>query len=163
MRNRWEFERVVEQYDQELNEQIENLNAAIVAGEDRIHQRMKNPRGSTTSLAVRETALKSNILEMLDQLVEIAADFSKLILKLHLAEVELGLVLHGRRQAAVEYWKRLVDGKIYAGARQFLDILHSHHGIDAAALSTLNQAEIFEINKTIEWLFAKRRDGGGMR
>lgn len=157
MRSKWEFERVVAQYDQELSEQIENLNAAIVAGEDRIRQRMKNPRGSTTSLAVRETALKSNILEMLDQLVQIASDFSKLIFKLHLAEVELGLVLDGRRQAAVEYWKRLVDGKIYAGARQFLDVLNTHHGIDAAALSTLNEAEIFEINRTIKRLFAKRR------
>lgn len=156
MRSRWEFERVVAQYDEELNEQIGNLNAAIVAGEDRIRQRMKNPRGSTTSLAVRETALKSNILEMLDQLVEIAADFSKLIFKLHLAEVELGMVLDGRRQAAVEYWKRLVDGRVYAGARQFLDILNTNHGIDAAALSTLNEAEIVEIKHTIEWIFARR-------
>ncbi len=145
MRSKWQFERVVEQYDQELSDQIDQLNQAIIDGEDRIRQRMKNPRGRTTSLAVRETALKSNILEMMDQLVEIATDFSKLIFKLHLAELELGMVLDGRQQASIEHWKRLVDGKVYAGARQFLDILNTHHRIDAAALSTLNEAEVFEI------------------
>lgn len=157
MRSRWEFERVVEEYDQELDEQIERLNAAIITGEDRIRQRMKNPRGSTTSLAVRETALKAAILEMLDRLVDTASDFSRLVLKLHVAEVELGLVLDGRRRASIEYWKRLVDGRIYAGARQFLDILNVNHSVDAAALSTLNEAEIFEINHTIERIFAKRK------
>lgn len=161
LRTRFEFEEEVEKYDRELGELVAQLNAAIIAGEDRIRQRLKNPNGKTTPLATRETALKRVILEKLGALTDIAADFSKLIFQLHLAEVELGLVLDGRRQASIEYWKRLVDGKVYAGARQFLDILNTHHGIDAAALATLNESEIFEINHTIEGLFSRRKGRAG--
>ena len=153
------FEYVLKKRDQELEELATELKRDMAEGANRITQRLKNPRGNTTSVAVREAALKKSIIKKLDELQVLAPRFASIILRLHLDEIELGLVLDARRQAAVEYWKRLADGKVYAGARAFLDILESHHGIDATALASLNETETHQINATIQKILEKKRSG----
>ncbi|VXC98083.1 hypothetical protein [Sphingomonas sp. AX6] len=63
--------------------------------------------------------MKINLMRNMDELQELSEKFAKVLFKVHKDEVELGIVMDQRRQAASDYWKRLADGRVYAGARQF--------------------------------------------
>lgn len=153
MMSSYEFEHILAERDREMNELAAALERDMKTGANLIRKRIKNPGGKTTSVAVREAALKQNIIRKLDEISVLAPRLASLMASLHLDEVELALVIEARTAAGIDYWKRLADGQVYVGARHLLDTLAHGHGIDAVALSALSQSEINQVAATLKEIF----------
>lgn len=143
------FEGFSAERDEEIRAIHSELERIMSSTDYNEKKRLKNVRLKTTMPAIRERALKINLMRNMDELQELSEKFAKVLFKVHKDEVELGIVMDQRRQAASDYWKRLADGRVYAGARQFLDLL-DRDGIDAESLASLNAHETHQINSYIQ-------------
>ncbi|MHA3842019.1 hypothetical protein ACX0GZ_12460 [Sphingomonas aestuarii] len=143
------FGRFSEERDEEIRAIHAELEKIMSSTDYNEKKRLKNIRLKTTMPAIRERVLKINLMRNMDELQELSEKFAKVLFKVHKDEVELGIVMDQRRQAASDYWKRLADGRVYAGARQFLDLL-DRDGIDAESLASLNAHETHQINSYIQ-------------
>lgn len=149
------FAAMVARRDEELAQLCDELVTSLAQGSGNIHARMKTPKLNTTPVAVRERALQKRVLDNLDKLKKLAPQVAEIVFTLHLDETELALVMDQRCDAAIEYWRRLADGKVYAGGRALLDLMWDR-GIDANRLASLTTSEIDAVTKYIQGVLEKK-------
>lgn len=151
------FQQEYDRHLEEIEAEERKLRIAMTEADQHAGIRARSLNGTTTSPTVKVRNLKRRIIEKLEHLTKLSKEMSPIILGLRLDEIELALLMHGQRRMAAEDWRRIADGKVYEGAKFFLDMLYKNHHIDSYALGSFSQAEVNSIARELRKIIEKRK------